>query len=35
MSYTKINTKLMQKHSFPRGLLKYFMGPGKHELTAP
>ena len=24
-----------QKHTFPRGFLKYLMGPYKHEVAAP
>ena len=27
--------RLIQKHTFSRDFLKYIMGPGKHEVTAP
>ena len=27
--------KLIQKYTFPRGFLKYLMGPCKHEVAAP
>ena len=27
--------KKIQKHTFPRGFLKYLMYPCKHEMTAP